>query len=102
MLKLQEKLISGYEMACPCPFHCTCIAHEAGRSVIWYIPLLQDLKDHFRAAGDVVYTESYNDGTGIVEYSRYEDFKRALRDMDDSKFRSHEVSCFSFSAVTLC
>lgn len=26
-----------------------------------------------------------------MEYSRYEDFKRALRDLDDSKFRSHEV-----------
>lgn len=50
----------------------------------------QDLKDHFRSAGDVVFTDSYNDGTGIVEFSRYEDFKRALRDMDDSKFRSHE------------
>jgi arginine/serine-rich splicing factor 1/9 len=37
-----------------------------------------------------VFTDSYNDGTGIVEFSRYEDFKRALRDMDDSKFRSHE------------
>ena len=53
---------------------------------------VQDLKDHFRSAGDVVFTDSYNDGTGIVEFSRYEDFKRALRDMDDSKFRSHEVS----------
>ena len=52
---------------------------------------LQDLKDHFRSAGDVVFTDSYNDGTGIVEFARYEDFKRALRDMDDSKFRSHEV-----------
>ena len=38
-----------------------------------------------------MFTDSYNDGTGIVEFSRYEDFKRALRDMDDSKFRSHEV-----------
>lgn len=38
-----------------------------------------------------MYTDAYNDGTGIVEFSRYEDFRRALRDMDDSKFRSHEV-----------
>lgn len=56
---------------------------------------VQDLKDHFRSAGDVVFTDSYNDGTGIVEFSRYEDFKRALRDMDDSKFRSHEVGTVS-------
>lgn len=48
----------------------------------------------------MVFTDSYNDGTGIVEFSRYEDFKRALRDMDDSKFRSHEVSlvCSGFIA----
>lgn len=52
---------------------------------------VQDLKDHFRSAGDVVFTDVYNDGTGVVEYSRYDDFKRALRDLDDSKFRSHEV-----------
>ena len=51
----------------------------------------QDLKDHFREAGDVVFTDVYNDGTGVVEYSRYEHMKRALRDLDDSKFRSHEV-----------
>ena len=58
---------------------------------------VQDLKDHFRSAGDVVFTDSYNDGTGIVEFARHEDFKRAMRDMDDSKFRSHEVGCLPLS-----
>ena len=50
-----------------------------------------------------MYTDSYNDGTGIVEFSRYEDFRRALRDMDDSKFRSHEVhyrSTHNFDSVS--
>lgn len=64
----------------------------------------QDLKDHFRQAGDVVFTDVYKDGTGIVEYSRYEHMKRALRDLDDSKFRSHEVYsfiCFMFLSSVL-
>ena len=56
----------------------------------------QDLKDHFRQAGDVIYTDVYKDGTGTVEFSRYEHMKRALRDLDDSKFRSHEV-CTAFN-----
>jgi len=59
----------------------------------------QDVKDHFREAGDVVYADVYKDGTGIIEFSRYEHMKRALRDLDDSKFRSHEV-CSSLTANT--
>ena len=55
----------------------------------------QDVKDHFREAGDVVYADVYKDGTGIIEFSRYEHMKRALRDLDDSKFRSHEVCTVS-------
>ncbi|VDP02507.1 unnamed protein product [Soboliphyme baturini] len=51
----------------------------------------QDLKDHMREAGDVCYADVYKDGTGVVEYMRYEDMKYALRKLDDSKFRSHEV-----------
>uniref|UniRef100_A0A0R3RQA8 RRM domain-containing protein n=1 Tax=Elaeophora elaphi TaxID=1147741 RepID=A0A0R3RQA8_9BILA len=50
----------------------------------------QDLKDHMREAGDVCYTDVLRDGTGIVEYSRYEDMKYALRKLDDTKFKSHE------------
>ena len=51
----------------------------------------QDVKDHFREAGDVIYADVYKDGTGVVEFSRYDHMKRGLRDLDDSKFRSHEV-----------
>lgn len=50
----------------------------------------QDLKDHMRDAGDVQFTDVFKDGTGIVEFSRYDDMKYALKHLDDSKFRSHE------------
>lgn len=52
----------------------------------------QDVKDHFREAGDVIFADVYKDGSGSVEFSRYDHMKRALRDLDDSKFRSHEVN----------
>uniref|UniRef100_A0A1I8BMC5 RRM domain-containing protein n=1 Tax=Meloidogyne hapla TaxID=6305 RepID=A0A1I8BMC5_MELHA len=50
----------------------------------------QDLKDHMREAGDVVYADVYRDGTGVVEFSRREDMKYALKKLDDTKFKSHE------------
>lgn len=51
----------------------------------------QDVKDHFREAGDIIFADVFRDGTGVVEFSRHEHARRALRDLDDSKFRSHEV-----------
>lgn len=50
----------------------------------------QDLKDHMREAGDVCYADVFKDGTGVVDFIRYEDMKYALRKLDDSRFRSHE------------
>lgn len=50
----------------------------------------QDVKDHMREAGDVCYADVFKDGTGVVEFLRYEDMKYAVRKLDDSKFRSHE------------
>uniref|UniRef100_T1HFF2 Splicing factor, arginine/serine-rich 1 n=1 Tax=Rhodnius prolixus TaxID=13249 RepID=T1HFF2_RHOPR len=50
----------------------------------------QDLKDHMREAGDVCYADVFKDGTGVVEFLRYDDMKYALRKLDDSRFRSHE------------
>lgn len=35
----------------------------------------QDLKDHMREAGDVTYSDVFRDGTGVVEYARYDDMK---------------------------
>lgn len=50
----------------------------------------QDLKDHMRDAGDICYADVFRDGTGVVEYTNYEDMKYALRKLDDTKFKSHE------------
>lgn len=50
----------------------------------------QDIKDHMREAGDVCYADVYKDGTGVVEFLRFDDMKYAARKLDDSKFRSHE------------
>lgn len=58
----------------------------------------QDLKDHMREAGDVCYADVFKDGTGVVEFLRYEDMKYALRKLDDSKFRSHEVKILFYYA----
>jgi len=51
----------------------------------------QDLKDHMREAGDICYADVFHDGTGVVEFVRYEDMKYAVKKLDDTKFRSHEV-----------
>ncbi|XP_031638105.1 serine/arginine-rich splicing factor 1B isoform X2 [Contarinia nasturtii] len=50
----------------------------------------QDLKDHMREAGDVCFADTYKDGTGVVEFLRYDDMKYAIKKLDDSRFRSHE------------
>lgn len=52
----------------------------------------QDLKDHMREAGDVCFADTYKDGTGVVEFLRSDDMKYAIKKLDDSRFRSHEVS----------
>lgn len=63
----------------------------------------QDLKDHMREAGDVCYADVFKDGTGVVEFLRYEDMKYAVKKLDDSRFRSHEVTVRSSqSACSLC
>jgi len=59
----------------------------------------QDLKDHMREAGDVCYADVLKDGRGVVEFMRYDDMKYAVRKLDNSKFRSHEV-CLHFFSVS--
>lgn len=44
-----------------------------------------------REAGDVCYADTFKDGTGAVEFLRHEDMKYAVKKLDDSRFRSHEV-----------
>lgn len=57
----------------------------------------QDLKDHMREAGDVCYADVFKDGTGVVEFIKYDDMKYALKKLDDSRFRSHEVRYSRYS-----
>jgi hypothetical protein len=45
-----------------------------------------------REAGDVCFADVFKDGTGVVEFLRYEDMKYAFKKLDDSRFRSHEAS----------
>ena len=60
------------------------------------------MKDHMREAGDVCYSDVFKDGTGAVEFMRYEDMKYALRKLDDSKFKSHEVIFFKKISLFFC
>lgn len=59
----------------------------------------QDLKDHMREAGDVCYADVFKDGSGVVEFLRYDDMKYAVKKLDDSRFRSHEVCADHQSTV---
>ena len=59
----------------------------------------QDLKDHMREAGDVCFADVYKDGTGVCEYVRYEDMKYALKKLDDTKFKSHEVIYINYIII---
>eukprot|EP00111_Clytia_hemisphaerica_P016393 TCONS_00048539-protein len=51
----------------------------------------QDLKDHMREAGEVVYADVYKDGTAVCEFKSSSDMKWALKNLDDTKFKSHEL-----------
>nr|CAB3231484.1 serine/arginine-rich splicing factor 1B [Phallusia mammillata]CAB3231489.1 serine/arginine-rich splicing factor 1B [Phallusia mammillata] len=59
----------------------------------------QDLKDHMREAGDVSYSDVYKDGSGIVDFVNKEDMKFAVRHLDDTKFKSHEVGVYSLAKL---
>lgn len=49
-----------------------------------------------REAGDVCFADSFKDGSGVVEFLRYEDMKYAIKKLDDSRFRSHEVMTLDY------
>lgn len=56
-----------------------------------------------REAGDVCYADVQKDGMGVVEFLRKEDMEYALRKLDDTKFRSHEVgSCLWVKSMCVC
>lgn len=48
----------------------------------------QDLKDHMRSAGNVIYTNVDGHGGGVVEFSSENDMRYALKHLDDMKFVS--------------
>lgn len=50
------------------------------------------MKDHMREAGDVCFADVQRDGEGVVEFLRREDMEYALRRLDRTEFRSHQVS----------
>lgn len=49
-----------------------------------------------REAGDVCFADVYKDGSGVVEFLRLEDMKYAIKKLDDSRFRSHEVGYIKY------
>ena len=53
-----------------------------------------------REAGDVCYADVYRDGSGVVEFTTREDMKNAIKHLDDTKFRSHEVKRLPFEIVS--
>lgn len=53
----------------------------------------QDLKDHMRKAGDVIFTDVNKYGEGIVEFANRDDMDKALDKLDDSELKSlHDSS----------
>lgn len=71
----------------------TALAFSVGDFWVSTIKLGNRLKfqDHMREAGDVCFADAFKDGSGVVEFLRYEDMKYAIKKLDDSRFRSHEV-----------
>ncbi|KAI6651583.1 Serine/arginine-rich splicing factor 1 isoform X1 [Oopsacas minuta] len=66
------------------------------RSASW-----QDLKDHFREAGEIAYTDVSSDGTGVLEFSSRKAMDYAVKHFDDKKFRSHQGES-SYIRVRVC
>lgn len=48
----------------------------------------QDLKDFFRQAGDVIFTDVDRHGGGIVEFANKSDQEYAISKLDDTEFKS--------------
>ena len=84
-----------YKIKYKCVLHFASLDHYNRSHGIRSIPVLtlsrQDIKDHLRSAGDVYYAEVYGDGTGIVEFASKRDAEDAVKTLDNTKFKSHEV-----------
>eukprot|EP01098_Paradermamoeba_levis_P011816 TRINITY_DN5088_c0_g1_i2.p1 TRINITY_DN5088_c0_g1~~TRINITY_DN5088_c0_g1_i2.p1 ORF type:complete len:208 (+),score=55.52 TRINITY_DN5088_c0_g1_i2:81-704(+) len=54
----------------------------------------QDLKDHFRKTGDVVFGDVFEDSgkfKGVIEFKYFDDLTRAIKDMDGTKIRGNTI-----------
>ncbi|KAJ3336380.1 hypothetical protein HDU93_002936 [Gonapodya sp. JEL0774] len=58
-------------------------------SVSW-----QDLKDHFRRAGEVTFADAHKEkeGVGFVEFSHPDDMREAIRKFHDTEFKGRIIS----------
>ncbi len=54
----------------------------------------QDLKDLMRKIGDVTFADANKYGEGTVEFSNREDMDKAIKDLDDTEFKSYNDSSF--------
>jgi len=56
----------------------------------------QDLKDHFRKAGDVIFADVYSDRSGrhkgCVEFRSRDDMHRAVKEFDGTEIRGNSIS----------
>lgn len=53
-----------------------------------------------RDAGEVVYADVFKNGTAVCEFKTKDDMQWALKNLNDTKFKSHEVS-FSPSFILI-
>eukprot|EP01120_Amphizonella_sp_Union-15-10_P008074 TRINITY_DN282_c0_g1_i1.p1 TRINITY_DN282_c0_g1~~TRINITY_DN282_c0_g1_i1.p1 ORF type:complete len:242 (-),score=34.84 TRINITY_DN282_c0_g1_i1:78-803(-) len=63
------------------------------RDISW-----QDLKDHFRSVGDVLFGDAWTDRNGkykgVIEFKYRDDLKKALKKMDESELRGKIIRVF--------
>jgi len=63
------------------------IVEELSSSCNW-----RDLKDLMRTVGSQpTFADVYRDGTGVIEFESYDDMKRAVSKLDDTKFQGRRI-----------
>jgi len=88
------------------PFHDKSFVHKGGSESRVYVSNLdyrtswQDLKDHFKKSGNVLFADIFLDddgkskGCGIVEFSTKDEAKQAIQNLNDTKIENTERSIF--------
>jgi arginine/serine-rich splicing factor 4/5/6 len=54
----------------------------------------QDLKDFTRKVGDVVFADINKYGEGIVDFSNRDDMENAIKNLDDTEFKTYDDSTY--------